>query len=634
MSSSGGKNGRSINLNTGTNNSTKNNKNNMSAADKNATMSRERSFLTNLFESSQAGHTKKVINLIVEYSRDYNVSIEDVITQFKDGSGKNVLHFACSSGPTTSTTNNDEHKGGDESKEQNQEQNDDNEDLVIALLESKTLNLTPSICKKLANDCDTSGLTPLMITCQASKNWNKTFAINRIECILRATSFSSKSSSTPSSLSSILQIKSKAGATVIHYAASAPNPDILHYLLLSKNTILSSSSSNVPSNLLSSSGGGTSAGGRGGTPIHWAAAIPPPTDVSSTLAILIEYGNRSSTTTDSVNATDENGTPPIIMAAACGNDKTTSFLVRNGAEIGCILSGNVTLLHVCADLNLVGTLAAIVERGCGSSADDIDNNIVRLDDDTEVVTSCIERKNDLGERPIDLAAQEDNLGCFMLLSGIVDEKNAKEKMEELKLEWKEKKKKMDEEEKKKGNMSSSSLKKNSNPDNNIKCTDEDSAKEIGTQILSSSSVSDEDKALALQSKNTGNTYYTKKEYNDAILHYNIAIKYDPSIAAYWSNRSACHVALHKYNEALHDGTVARTLRPQWSKACYRMAVARLALGRCEDAALSAWEGLQMDQDNEELKSFMRKCVKVGRKEHFSGKVDSSRTTAENGEGEC
>jgi len=42
----------------------------------------------------------------------------------------------------------------------------------------------------------------------------------------------------------------------------------------------------------------------------------------------------------------------------------------------------------------------------------------------------------------------------------------------------------------------------------------------------------------------------------------------------------------------------------------------------------------MDQDNEELKSFMRKCVKVGRKEHFSGKVDSSRTTAENGEGEC
>jgi len=150
MSSSGGKNGRSINLNTGTNNSTKNNKNNMSAADKNATMSRERSFLTNLFESSQAGHTKKVINLIVEYSRDYNVSIEDVITQFKDGSGKNALHFACSSGPTTSTTNNDEHKGGDESKEQNQEQNVDNEDLVIALLESKTLNLTPSICKKIS----------------------------------------------------------------------------------------------------------------------------------------------------------------------------------------------------------------------------------------------------------------------------------------------------------------------------------------------------------------------------------------------------------------------------------------------------------------------------------------------------
>ena len=35
--------------------------------------------------------------------------------------------------------------------------------------------------------------------------------------------------------------------------------------------------------------------------------------------------------------------------------------------------------------------------------------------------------------------------------------------------------------------------------------------------------------------------------------------------------------------------VCRRLKPDWQKACYRMAVARLALGRYEDAALAAWE---------------------------------------------
>jgi hypothetical protein len=52
-----------------------------------------------------------------------------------------------------------------------------------------------------------------------------------------------------------------------------------------------------------------------------------------------------------------------------------------------------------------------------------------------------------------------------------------------------------------------------------------------------------------------------------------------------------------------------------------MAVARLGLGKFEDAALSAWEGLQQDQDNDELKTLLQKCVRKGRKEH-KGKKDS------------
>jgi hypothetical protein len=40
----------------------------------------------------------------------------------------------------------------------------------------------------------------------------------------------------------------------------------------------------------------------------------------------------------------------------------------------------------------------------------------------------------------------------------------------------------------------------------------------------------------------------------------------------------------------------------------RMAVARLELGRYEDAAVAAWEGMQLDENNQELK-VLQKCVK-------------------------
>ena len=52
--------------------------------------------------------------------------------------------------------------------------------------------------------------------------------------------------------------------------------------------------------------------------------------------------------------------------------------------------------------------------------------------------------------------------------------------------------------------------------------------------------------------------------------------------------------MKKNNQALNDAVVSRYLKPKWAKGCYRLSVARLAQDRYEDAAVSAWEGLQMD----------------------------------------
>jgi cytochrome c-type biogenesis protein CcmH/NrfG len=57
-----------------------------------------------------------------------------------------------------------------------------------------------------------------------------------------------------------------------------------------------------------------------------------------------------------------------------------------------------------------------------------------------------------------------------------------------------------------------------------------------------------------------------------------------------------------------------------------MAMARFQQGRFEDAALSAWEGLQIDQDNDELKALLQKCVKRGRESYHGGSKKSGKET--------
>ena len=52
--------------------------------------------------------------------------------------------------------------------------------------------------------------------------------------------------------------------------------------------------------------------------------------------------------------------------------------------------------------------------------------------------------------------------------------------------------------------------------------------------------------------------------------------------------------------------------PEWAKACFRMAAARMALEQYEDAAVAAFEGLKIDDENAALKKIMKQAVAKGR----------------------
>jgi tetratricopeptide (TPR) repeat protein len=141
-----------------------------------------------------------------------------------------------------------------------------------------------------------------------------------------------------------------------------------------------------------------------------------------------------------------------------------------------------------------------------------------------------------------------------------------------------------------------------------------------------------DPILGNQHKNRGNQKFAEKQWEEAYDEYSHAIHANSRDAAFYSNRSACLIQMNRPEEALEDAVFARTLRPDWSKANYRTAVALLAMTEeqgslvnsesddngdddesiFETAAIIAWEGLLLDPKNTDLKILLRRCAKSGR----------------------
>mmetsp|Transcript_18293 Transcript_18293/g.44175 ORF Transcript_18293/g.44175 Transcript_18293/m.44175 type:complete len:267 (+) Transcript_18293:111-911(+) len=164
--------------------------------------------------------------------------------------------------------------------------------------------------------------------------------------------------------------------------------------------------------------------------------------------------------------------------------------------------------------------------------------------------------------------------------------------------------------------------------------------------------------VANQHKNRGNKKFQTKDWVGAYEDYSLAIESNPSgDAAFYSNRSACLIQLDRPQEALDDAVCARILRPTWSKACYRMAVAIIAIADdaddddtdsgevdeelddtlhgqndgdddeehekeekenedlCETAAMVIWDGLLLEPKNADLKILLRRCAKSGRRRY-------------------
>lgn len=508
----------------------------LTAEEKSAKMSEERAFLTKFLESALMGDAKTLETCVTEYLRKHlDVSPLEVLTQFKDGQKRTALHFACQS-ITTSTSPGEI-------------------DIVQAILNDEWL---PNAVARqnLLKQKDQDGLTPIMF---AAQHPDPQIAQKRVSLLLE------KADNVKLGLA-----RSHTGATALHYAAGAGGtPETIRALYEAGHVAISTFSK------------------QGGTPLHWAAGLSK--DYSAIIDELLACGA-------DVNAHEEGGIPsPLVLAVAAGNEKHAKRLLQVPGDISLEtkLPGNVTLFHMAADLNLVGTLALLLEK--------------RQDE-----AIFLQRNHD-ELTPLDLAAQEGHVGCVLLLLPETDGKTPTEDDAKAFIEnYQQTKDKIE---------TTAPLETQEPPKDVSPVTDatEDEAQREAALVAASDDVSEADVQKAVDFKAQGNAHFVKKEWKLAHVFYSQAIEANPKEAAFYSNRSACNMAMQQPKAALQDAVMARTLKPNWSKACYRMAVARLELERYEDAALAAWEGLQQDQENEELKSLLQKCVKKGRKDFHQAK---------------
>jgi translocation protein SEC72 len=118
-----------------------------------------------------------------------------------------------------------------------------------------------------------------------------------------------------------------------------------------------------------------------------------------------------------------------------------------------------------------------------------------------------------------------------------------------------------------------------------------------------------------QLKVEGNKAYKALDYTEAIRQYSAAADlawsrplWEPlafqfvreELAPILSNRSAAHVALEQYVEALVDAEIVTRLKADWSKGWFRKGKALFGLSRFEEATKAYRKGLRYGSNSEDL----------------------------------
>ncbi|KAJ1914492.1 Serine/threonine-protein phosphatase 5 [Mycoemilia scoparia] len=122
----------------------------------------------------------------------------------------------------------------------------------------------------------------------------------------------------------------------------------------------------------------------------------------------------------------------------------------------------------------------------------------------------------------------------------------------------------------------------------------------------------DDAVKAEEIKLKANKLFGSKKYAEAIEEYSKAIKLNPNVPSYYTNRALCNIHTEAYGGAITDADKALELDPRFAKAYYRRATAHMALGKLQEARKDYNDVIRLAPDDKLAKVKLRNCVRLAK----------------------
>ncbi|KAJ9078946.1 Palmitoyl-protein thioesterase 1 [Entomophthora muscae] len=135
-------------------------------------------------------------------------------------------------------------------------------------------------------------------------------------------------------------------------------------------------------------------------------------------------------------------------------------------------------------------------------------------------------------------------------------------------------------------------------------------------------VSEEDKKLAEGFKDEANILFGAKKFDEAIEKYSEAIKLNPGVPAYYSNRAFAHTKVEAYGYAIIDAESAIELDPGFAKGYYRRGFANMALAKFKESLRDFKIVAKLRPNDADAKSKLAECEKIVRRIEFEKAIRS------------
>ena len=117
-----------------------------------------------------------------------------------------------------------------------------------------------------------------------------------------------------------------------------------------------------------------------------------------------------------------------------------------------------------------------------------------------------------------------------------------------------------------------------------------------------------DPEKAEEANTEANAFYKNHDFVKSLKSYTEAIKRNPSVAKYYSNRAACYIKLMSLQEALNDTEKALELDYNFLRAHQRNCNVQFLMKRYHKALTAYEKALKLFPDDAELKEGYYKCV--------------------------